>query len=212
VTFAYLFASLGPDDASASSNRPDVARIRAEDAALVARIREGDEGALETVYRAYHPAMCEVAFRYVRDTDVAEDAVQDVFHRLWERRAGLTVEETLATYLLGAVRHRALNVLRHAGVVRRAAERFIEDEVPALGVAAPATDQQSEAADLEARVLRYLDQLPERTRTLVLLRWKHGLSYAEIAVALGMSAEAAKKLGQRTQGILRPLLEELQDK
>jgi RNA polymerase sigma-70 factor (ECF subfamily) len=144
--------------------------------------------------------------------DASEDAVHDVFRMFWERRATLSIEGTLATYLFGAVRHRALNVLRHLGVARRSLAAFDTSDVPAMGGAPPRADMQSDTADLEALVFRHIAVLPERTRTLVLLRWKHGLSYAEIAAALGVSTEAAKKLGQRVQAVLRPLLEELKER
>jgi len=204
VNAAYLFAALGPDDTGPSSSHH--VRVAAEEA-LAGRLREGDPDALEQLYRAYHAAMWDVAYRYVRDNDMAEDVVHDVFRACWEGRASLTLTGTFPTYLFGAVRHRALNVLRHAGIIRRAAMTFDNDDVPALGNVPPAADAQLLEADLDAHVRRYLEALPERTRTLVLLRWKHGLTYGEIAAALGMSGDAAKKLGQRVQQILRPLLE-----
>jgi RNA polymerase sigma-70 factor (ECF subfamily) len=209
VTAAYLLAALGSDDGHRTP--ASRAHLEAEDAALVASIRAGDEPAFEQVYRAYHAAMWDVAYRYVRDESAAEDAVQDVFRMVWERRASLSVTGTLATYLFGAVRHRALNMLRHLGVARRAAETFSETDVPGLGGALQAPDAETAIADLDAQVLRYINALPERTRTLVMLRWKHGLSYAEIAAALGMSGDAAKKLGQRVHAVLRPLIEELRE-
>jgi len=207
VNVVHLFTSLGPDE---SHRTPaDTARLLAEDAELVANIRAGDEATFEQVYRTYHASMWEIAHRYMRDRDGAEDVVHDVFRMVWERRASLVVEGALAVYLFGAVRHRALNVLRHTGVVRRAADAFGSDDVPALGTPPPRADAEAAVHDLERYVMRYVDALPERTRTLVLLRWRHRLSYPEIAAALGMSTDAAKKLGQRVQQVLRPLLEEL---
>jgi RNA polymerase sigma factor (sigma-70 family) len=207
VTVAYLFHALGPDDASPASSE-DRDRYLREDAALVARLREGDDAALEHLYRTHHAAMWDVAYRYLRDTDSAEDAVHDVFRMLWERRGMLAPTGTITTYLFGAVRHRALNVLRHHGVARRAVETF-DEAPPGLGVVPPSPDSLALASDREARVRRYIEALPDRTQTLVMLRWRHGLSYPDVAAALGMSTEAAKKLGQRVQAVLRPLLSEL---
>jgi RNA polymerase sigma-70 factor (ECF subfamily) len=207
VNVAYLLSALDPDHGH--HGQADTERLRADDMALVARIRDGDESAFERLYQLYHAPMWDVAYRYVHERDGAEDIVHDVFRMLWERRVVLTINGSLATYLLGAVRHRALNVLRHAGVVRRATESFNEDDVPALGTASPDTDARVITHDLEAQVMRYISALPPRTQTLVILRWRHHRSYSEVAAALGMSTEAAKKLGQRVQQVLRPLLEEL---
>lgn len=209
MNVAHLFAALEPDHAR--HGQADTARLQADDMALVARIRDGDESAFEQLYRTYHAPMWDIAYRYIRERDGAEDVVHDVFRMLWERRVVLTVDGSLATYLFGAVRHRALNVLRHAGVVRRTVESFDDDDVPAFGAATPGTDARANASDLETHVMRYISALPPRTQTLVLLRWRHRRSYPEVAAALGISTEAAKKLGQRVQQVLRPLLEELRD-
>jgi len=177
---------------------------------LIVRLRAGEAGAFETVYLAYYQRLWEYAYRYVRDEGTAEDVVHDVFRMILERCASLRIEQGVEAYLYGAVRHRVLQLLRHEGVVRHMAEES-GDEVPALGAQEEATDAAVLEHDLDARVQYYLRRLPERTQTLFILRWKHGMTYPEIAAALGMSPEAAKKLGQRVQVAFRRLVEELRD-
>ena len=60
------------------------------DAALVRRIRAGDERALEVVFRAHYAGMAAFVQRYVNAPDVAEELVQDIFFKLWSRREQLS--------------------------------------------------------------------------------------------------------------------------
>ena len=59
--------------------------------ALVARVRAGDERALETVFRSHYSPLCDFAARYVRQDALAEELVQDLFADLWARRQELAL-------------------------------------------------------------------------------------------------------------------------
>ena len=62
--------------------------VRGDDEpALVARVRGGDARAYEALFRAYSDPLVRFAERYLKDEGVAEDLVEDVFFRIWERRA-----------------------------------------------------------------------------------------------------------------------------
>jgi RNA polymerase sigma-70 factor (ECF subfamily) len=78
----------------------------------IARIRRGDSRAFEAMFRAYYNALVVYGTRIVRSTDIAEELVQEVFGRIWERRAKWEATGSLAAYLHGAVRNEALVRLR----------------------------------------------------------------------------------------------------
>src|SRR2546421_8073921 len=82
------------------------------------RIRTGDAAAFERAFRAYLPALCKFACRYVHSREVAQELVHDVFATLWEERARLSVGK-LKSYLYAAVRNSAISHLRHERVERR---------------------------------------------------------------------------------------------
>ncbi len=66
----------------------------------VAQIRAGNPIGFECAFRAYHPTLCQFAYRYVRSREVAEELVHDVFAKLWEGRRRLEVRDSLAIGLL----------------------------------------------------------------------------------------------------------------
>lgn len=201
MTLAYLFSDqfLDPDGSpSRTPLRAEPSRDLSEttaDRELVQRIRHGDESAFRDVYVAHVQALWRFAFRFVHAPDVATDVVQDVFASLWTRRSSLEVSGVLRTYLFGAVRHRALAVLRDARVAERASARIRHDlDVGETMALSPDQARQVEQDELTAIVERAIHALPERQKTAVLLRWNDEMNAAEIGRVLGISDTAVRKL------------------
>jgi RNA polymerase sigma-70 factor (ECF subfamily) len=148
------------------------------------------------------------AYRFVHSREAAQDLAQDAFARVWERRESLHVYGDLRTYLLTVVRHRALDIIRHARVVDRAATASEPDErvqVVTMGVVPP-TDVAAEEAVLMAAFRRVVAALPERQRSALMLRWEQGLSNREIARVLGIGEAAVSRLLSRTAEALMELV------
>jgi RNA polymerase sigma-70 factor (ECF subfamily) len=180
------------------------------DEQLVARVRAGDEAAFEALYVAHHEALWRFAYGYVRSREVAEELVQEVFLALWSARAGWEVRTRVRAWLYAAVRHQALNHLRHerlaVPILRGDGSRGGSTAV-AMGEAPPDAHEAVEAHELDDVVQRALDGLPERRRVAMTLRWKHDLSAIEIAHVLGTSPEAVRVLLTRARQDLSALLD-----
>jgi RNA polymerase sigma-70 factor (ECF subfamily) len=170
------------------------------------RIRAGDTSVFEQLMRQYYAGLSDFALGYVGTRVGAEEVVQDVFSTLWERRAAWRVRGTLRAYLFGAVRNRALNALRQERAdERRSARAAAEPVAPGLGYPCDPDD----VARTEARALGLelaIADLPRAQRAAVELRWQHGLSYAEIAAALGVSAKTVENHLARALAALRRAL------
>jgi RNA polymerase sigma-70 factor (ECF subfamily) len=190
-----------------------------DEAALVARLRAGDEAACEALYLAHHDALWRFAYGYVHARDVADEIVQDVFLHVWRDRARWEVRGSLRAWLYGAVRNQALNHVRHERVLRRFADRMAPPEAEhapgdaplpvAMGERAADAQRVVEAREIDEAVERALDGLPERRRIAMTLRWKHELSAPEIARVLGTTPESVRVLLSRARQELAGLLVEL---
>jgi RNA polymerase sigma-70 factor (ECF subfamily) len=167
-------------------------------------LRTGAMQAFDALYIALVPVLHKFAQRFV-SADVAEDIVQDVMVDLWDRRKTVVVRGSLRGYLFGAVRRRIADRQRHDGVVQRHLALTIATD-PTHGTQTPTPDQTAEANELATAVDSALATLPERTRLILTMRWIDGLSYSEIAEALDISTEAAKKQGRRMEIVVRTLL------
>jgi len=156
---------------------------------------------------------------FVRSPEIAEELVQEVFLALWRDRRDWDVQLSVRAWLYAAVRHHALNHLRHERVAARLRERTAAgrdasteyastDAQPvAMGAAALDAHESTEARELEQIVTTAIAALPERRRLAMMLRWKHDLSAAEIATVLGTTPESARVLLTRARQELAALLQ-----
>jgi RNA polymerase sigma-70 factor, ECF subfamily len=172
-----------------------------DDRELLERIRAGDEAAYDAVFRSWYAPLVRVAGALVRDSDAAEEVVQDVMVELWRRRHVMDANVTLRAYLLRAVRNRSLNHLRHLRV-----RRETTGEVEALYNEPVSSDQPVVAKELAEAVKTALDGLPPRCREVFDLSRAHGLKYAEIAEALGISEKTVEAQMGKALRVLRERL------
>jgi RNA polymerase sigma-70 factor, ECF subfamily len=158
-----------------------------EERLLLARLREGDQDAFDAIFRAHYPQLVGIAERMLGQRGVAEELAQDVMLELWRRRESLSVDETLRGYLCRAVRNRALNEVRHERVARAGEPYAMGERATAPVAHAELVEQEIDAA-LQAGVA----DLPPRCREVFELSRVHGLRYAEIADALGISVKTVE--------------------
>lgn len=172
-----------------------------EERDLLDRVREGDEGAFDTIFRDHYPSLVRTAESMLHRRDIAEEIVQDVLLALWQRRATLVVEDSLRAYLFRATRNRALNHLRHAAIERKAEPELSAVESPAAPAPAVLVHEEIDAALRNA-----VAALPPRCREVFELSRMHGLRYSEIATTLGISVKTVEAQMGKALRTLRELL------
>lgn len=153
----------------------------------VPRIREGDSSAFEQLFRALHEPLLAFATRYTRDPERAEELIQDVFFAVWQTRTQWEPRGSVRAYLFGAVRNRALNLRRRDALEQDWANEEAHEDSRTVHPAPTPVDTELERQELLTQAHAALDALPERCRLAMHLRWREGLSYAEIAEVLGIS-------------------------
>lgn len=185
------------------------------EAGLLAGLRAGEAAAYESLVRHHGPRLLAVARRLLRREEDAQDAVQDAFLAAFKAVAAFEGQSSLGTWLHRITVNAALMKLR-AG--RRRPELALEDLLPAfdeLGEHVREVRDWSAQPDalldreaLRRRVRACIDRLPERYRTVLVLREVEELSTAETAALLGVSEGAVKVRAHRARQALRTLLEE----
>jgi RNA polymerase sigma-70 factor (ECF subfamily) len=160
--------------------------------AVVARIRSGDPGALEELFRAQYAPLCEFAARYLRDDALAEELVQDLFADLWARRHLWQVRDSVRAYLFAAVRNRALNVRKRQAMESDWEADEASADVRALHADPEPADAALDRAELRTRLDQAIAALPERCRLVMHLRWREQMPYAEIASVMGISVKGVE--------------------
>lgn len=170
------------------------------------RIRSGNRRAFECLFREHYEALCRFALGYVDQLPEAEDLVQDVFFDLWEKRRTLDVEYSLRAYLYGMTRHHALKHLRRRRVRAKWTVQGEFREASATTAKPGRTDDALQHKELEEAAEQAVAALPQRRRQIFVLSRRHGLTYPEIAEALGISVNTVETQIRRALKFLRKRL------
>jgi RNA polymerase sigma-70 factor (ECF subfamily) len=159
-----------------------------DDAALVARMRAGDDQALARLYDRWARPAYALILQIVRDPDDADDTLEETFYQAW-RQAGRfdPARGTVATWLLTIARSRALDRVRS---YRRLREEPLTADGGALQAVIVA--DSAEEAERRERVAAALQTLPPEQREVVELAYFSGLSQTEIAERTGQPLGTVK--------------------
>ena len=185
----------------------------AEEEALVAALRAGDEDAFESVVRTHGPRLLAVARRILRNEDDARDALQEAFISVHRSIGKFEGGSRLGTWLHRIVVNAALMRLRSE---RRRPVQSIESLLPTFREdghqttpSRPWLEAPSLAESLETRdlVRTAIESLPDDSRNILMLRDIEGLDTAETATMLGISKGAVKTRLHRARQALRTQLD-----
>jgi RNA polymerase sigma-70 factor (ECF subfamily) len=168
---------------------------------LLERLRQGDAAAFDAIFRAWYGPLVGTAERMLRDRAVAEELVQDVMLELWRRRESLAPEGSPQAYLFQATRNRVLNHLRHRRIEERSEPELRVESAPESPPDAGLGEQE-----LEVAIHAAVRALPDRCREVFELSRVHGLRYAEIATALGISVKTVEAQMGKALRLLRERL------
>ncbi|MFZ0432203.1 MAG: sigma-70 family RNA polymerase sigma factor [Candidatus Acidiferrales bacterium] len=154
--------------------------VRAADAALIQRIIERDETALAEMYDRYAGMLTSVLTRILRDTQAAEEILQDIFYHLWRTAAQFDASRgSLPGWLMVIGRNRAISRLRRRNPA--AGEELEENAVVAPYNLESAVARQ----EMVGRVKGALGGLPKEQRDTLELAYFEGLTHSEIAERTG---------------------------
>ncbi|MCU1307548.1 MAG: sigma-24, subfamily [Acidobacteriaceae bacterium] len=148
------------------------------DAALIARIRAGDEDAMAQVYDRHSQIVYSVALRVLGDTGAAEDVMQEIFMQLWRNPQTFDANRgSLGAWLAVIARHRSIDQLR-----KRKPETDLEDVI--VSVDANLESETDKNVSL-AKVRGLLGSMPADQRKTLELAFFEGLTHSEVAEKLG---------------------------
>jgi RNA polymerase sigma-70 factor (ECF subfamily) len=155
---------------------------------LLQRIALGDRGALDDLFRRYRNVAYRVAYRLLGREADALDAVQDGFVKVLTNLARFRCQSSFKTWLLRIVSNAALDLGRQRKRDSRVPQAPAGDSPDRYGpVKLPAADTELARADLRRKIEAALLRLPETQRQTFVLHVDGGLSYRQVAEAMGIS-------------------------
>ena len=176
-----------------------------EDHTLFILLRKRDKDAFEMIYRKYHRYLYALAMKYLKNTHLAEDAVQYVFVKLWESTHDIQIEVNLKNYLYTMTKNYILNYIRDNKVkVTLSYEQAQFDPPEEEHILRAMEERQTHEL-----LYRGIDQLPPQKKEVCRRKLESEDSNQQIAEKMGISVHTVKSHYQESLKLLRSYFEKV---
>ncbi len=146
---------------------------------------ELDRVSFERIYRQYWSSLYIYAFKVLREKELCEDILQEVFIDLWRRRQDVQISN-LRSYLCQSVKYQIFNHFRESKYKKQLLTEFDRAHTEY------SIEQSFETQELEAHIENAIAQLPKRRRIVFDMSRNEGLSNKEISEKLDISLQTVK--------------------
>ncbi len=173
---------------------------------LVEHLQQYDRKAFKQFFYNWHRPLCFFASRIIKDSDVAEDLVQDVFVAFWKQDLNaFQNEKAMKTYLYNSLKNSCLNYLRNLEIQNRNNKK-----------AMPSSEEDPDSfllkqmeSEVISELFQAIDELPERCREIFCMAYLHEKEEKQIAMQLNISVNTVKTQKLRAKSYLRERLGDL---
>lgn len=159
----------------------------ADDIALVNKLANDDEVAFEVLFHKYKDKLYSFLIHLGNSASAAEDVLQDVFMKIWDRRTQLGDIDNFNAYLFRMAANQAINLMR-----RQSREIKILDELKLYTIDENGTAQAMSEKEVQETLAKALATLPQQQYKVFMLSREHGLKYDDIAAEMGISAATVR--------------------
>jgi RNA polymerase sigma-70 factor (ECF subfamily) len=159
-------------------------------------LQESSDRSFRIAFDAYYEKLCRYAFTILRDMNEAEDTVQNVFLKIWERKETLTPAVAVKSYLYRAVHNQCMNQLDARAVRQKHREKETRNTPPLQ-------EPQVFPDELEETIIAVINTLPQQCRLIFMMSRYQEMKYAEIAVKLGISVNTIENQISKALRILK---------
>ncbi len=138
----------------------------------------------EDLFKSNYNTMCNIACNIIKDTDGAQDIVQEIFIKLWDKKSNLLEISNIKGYLFRATTNASINYLSQN-------KNTISLEKAGVMLSIN-PDEIITTKELEAKIQYALDRLPPKCKAIFILSRFEGMKYKEIAEHLDISVKTVK--------------------
>ena len=155
----------------------------------------------ERSFKEHFKNLHAYAVSILKDEDDAEEMVQNVFYKLWEKKERIEGLQSVAAYLYRAVHNECMNFVKHEKVKKGYHAHAVH-----VGSISQQEQDSANRKELESKVRAALQELPEQCRTIFQLSRFEELKYREIADKLGLSVKTVENQMGKALKIMRTKL------
>lgn len=172
---------------------------KSSDHELALSLKDGNRSAFAEIYERYWSLLLKHAIGMLKNDNLAQDAVQDVFQVLWEKHQVLDIHTSLSSFLYASVRYRILDLLKR----HKIEDRFLSTLQSEIESGITSTDDAIAEKELARKIEEGLDKLPLKMRRVFELSRVYEYSYREISEELNLSDNTVKRQISNALKIMR---------
>jgi RNA polymerase sigma-70 factor (ECF subfamily) len=154
---------------------------------LLVQVAEGDEKAFRRLYDLFNKQVFSQAYIYLQSSELANDAVQEVFIRIWSSKEKLADVKDIRNYIFIVARNVIISDLR-----RRVLHQYLDEEMEMMDDQTILPDRQLSLKESMKIIQEAIENLSPQQRTAYTLSRNNGLSYDEIAKQMDISLPTVK--------------------
>lgn len=165
------------------------------------RCLAGKSAAFAQIHAALFEGLYNYAFKLLGDDALADDAVQELFIKLWQKRSSIGEVEKVKSYFFTALRRQILNQLRD-----KKSKQLKIDSLPEPEIAFTQEEiiiKKENDTSLRIKILQILNTLPERQREIIYLHFLEDMPLAQVAEVMSVNYQSVQNLKQRALHSMR---------
>ncbi len=140
-----------------------------------------DRSEFNSVFNKHYEELCRYAFKFIRDTAICEDIVQELFFQLWVNRRKTNVKQGIRGYLYTSVKNRCIDHIRKTSRFDfEIYEERVADQIETI-------DTDIDTTEIVTKVREAIENLPDKCKTIFCFSKDLRMSHNEIADELGIS-------------------------
>lgn len=157
------------------------------DSGLFRQIKNGDQKAFRELFMKYFSRLCVFVQTILRAEEKAQEVVQKVFVKLWEKRMVINITQTVYGYLFTSCKNESFNLIKMEKTRNKYEQQYILDYKSVQQY-----EMKQEEVNIGSIVNKAIAELPDKCREIYTLSKKEGLSYQEIADFLKISEKTVE--------------------
>lgn len=161
-----------------------------------------EESSFEALFKANFKRLFAYAITILRDDSHAEEIVQNVFYKMWEKKGQIDIQTSVTAYLYRSVYNDCLNYLKH----QKVQASYTMHKAWSLKNESDNASAKVQLSELQQKLDAALSELPEQCRTIFQMSRFEELKYREIASRLGISVKTVENQMGKALSILRTKL------
>lgn len=151
-------------------------------------LQRGNKQLFNQLFTDYYVNLCRFAYTYVKDNDISEEIVQEVFIALWEQRAAFSINTSVRSFLYTSVKNRSLNHIRNSKTRIRHEDEFAKEQDSKVSHIINFCEQE----ELSHLIDTAISELPDQCRTIFEMSRNQNLTHSQIAQQLNISQKTVE--------------------